>query len=136
MGTVTHDELPRRRPVWEGMSALFLDTDLDDSQLGGIAETFRASGYTEAELDHILDTEVAPLLYPNLCLWVTVAGVWDGFDLDQIEAEILAGRHLSIRRWYSFGSRWVCNSILRGVKSQYWNRIIERMRAADSSTCD
>ncbi len=113
------------------MSAFFLDTELDEPQLREIAEAFKASGYTESELEDIL-TEIAPLLYTNLCIWINVAGVWAGFDLDWIESQILAGRHRALRRWYNFGNRWICNRVLRGVKEQYWRRVVAHLRAGDA----
>src|SRR5262249_52863850 len=86
------EELVRRRPVWEALSEFFLDTELNESQLRHIATVLRASGYAESELEEILICEIAPVLYSNLCLWHTIAGVWDAFDVDKIEAAILAGK--------------------------------------------
>lgn len=91
------------------MSAFFLDTELDDSQLHEIAELLRTSGHTEAELHDSLTTELAPLLYSNLCIWVNVAEVWGGFDVDWIEIQILACKHSAFQRWFNFGNRWICN---------------------------
>lgn len=122
MNTPAVDDVSRRRPVWEAMSAFFLDTDLDDAQLREIADVCRASRFTATELDDILTSEIAPLLYPNLR---SFAGVWDGFDVAWIEEQILDGRHLRIRKWYNRGSRVLCNWIVRGVRRQYWHRVLE-----------
>ncbi|MBI5863626.1 MAG: hypothetical protein HZB38_03780 [Planctomycetes bacterium] len=129
MLVVPHDELPRRRPVWEARSDFFLDTELEDEALGKIAAFLRTSGYSAAQLEKILKAEVAPLLYGNLCLWVTVAGVWNGFDVDWIEQRILAGKHRWYQRWYGFANRCCCDGILRYVKKRYWSRVLPQLCA-------
>ncbi|PNY81477.1 DUF7079 family protein [Deinococcus koreensis] len=79
-------DLARRRVAWEALSELFLDTEPD---LEAIARRLGRSGFDVAELDHILRGEVAPVLGGNL---LAVAGVWDAFDLEPIEARYRAGR--------------------------------------------
>ncbi len=123
MQVIPHEELPRRRPVWDALSAFFLDTELDEPQLREIAAILRASGYSEAELRDILDTELAPLLYPNLCLFVTVAGVWDGFDVAAIEAALLAGKHRHYNRWYGFLGRLAARPIMGYIHRRYWEAV-------------
>ncbi|MBL8878560.1 MAG: hypothetical protein JNG88_05515 [Phycisphaerales bacterium] len=127
---IPHEELPRRRPVWEAMSDFFLDNDLEDAALQEIAAILKKSGYSEAQLEDILETELAPLLYGNLCLWVTIAGVWDGFDVGWIEAQLLAGKHRWYQRWYGFANRWICDRTLRQVKEHYWNHVLAEFRSA------
>ena len=82
-------ELMRRRPVWDALSELFLDTELGDADFRRLGRTLRESGYSLPELQHILRTEVAPIVGVNL---LSVAGVWGGFDPDWLEAQILALR--------------------------------------------
>ncbi|WP_420594363.1 DUF7079 family protein [Deinococcus sp.] len=82
-------ELVRRRPVWAALSELFLDTELDEADMHWLARTLRESGYPLAELEHILRTEVAPIVGGNL---LSVVGVWSGFDLDWLERQILSLR--------------------------------------------
>lgn len=125
---IPHEELPRRRPVWEAMSGFFLDNELDDNAVQQIAGMLRRSGYSETELEDILETELAPLLYGNLCPWVTVAGVWHAFDVEWIESQLLAGKHRWYHRWYGFGNRWFCCRILRSIKQHYWNRVVLQIR--------
>lgn len=128
MRVIPHHELSRRRPVWEAMSAFFLDTELDDAQLREIAGMLGVSGYTESELDDILKTELAPLLYTNA---LDMVGVWDGFDLDWIERELLAGKHRTIQKWYNL-NRFLCNWVIRGVINQYWSRVLIYFRDGQS----
>lgn len=88
------DDLPHRRPVWEALSRLFLDTELDETDLEHIAAILAASLYTDPELSAIYHREVRPVCRVNL--WV-VAGVWSGFDGAWLEERILALRPRSAR---------------------------------------
>ena len=55
------EDLERRRPAWEALSDLFLDTELQDADLPYIARVIVASGYAEAEVEQILYREVYPV---------------------------------------------------------------------------
>lgn len=101
------EELERRRPVWEAMSRLFLDTDLDQREMDQIAAILRASGYTPAELDAILWREVCPVLGRNL---LSVAGEWSGFDIAALERQIL---RRPPGRWRSWPSRLGAGHLVR-----------------------
>jgi hypothetical protein len=90
-------ELERRRPVWDALSELFLDTELQPEDHQRIARVLSASGYSESELEKILRHELGPILFPN---FLSVTGAWAGFDLGWLEAEILRREH---RRWF----RWL-----------------------------
>ena len=79
------DDLAARRPVWQALSQLYLDTDIE-SNLPGIAATLAAAPYTLAQLHEILRFEVNPVLHWNLH---ATAGVWSGFDAQWLEQEIL-----------------------------------------------
>lgn len=90
------EDLDHRRPVWEALSTLFLDTDtllLRDWR----ARQLVASPYSIAQLEHILIDEVYPVLRWNL---LSVAGVWDGFDLPWLEQQILRRLRSPWRRWH------------------------------------
>ncbi len=90
-------ELERRRPVWDALADLFLDTEKQPEDHRRIARVLSASGYSESELEQILRREVGPLLWANL---ISAAGEWACFDLGWLEAEILRREH---RRWF----RWL-----------------------------
>lgn len=92
------NELERRRPVWDAMSAVFLDTEIDDACLRQIVDTLAASGYSEAELDRIFWDEVCPQLHRNL---LCVAGEWDKFDMELVEFGIVRRTPTRFRRWPS-----------------------------------
>lgn len=78
-------DLADRRPVWEALSELFLDTDPALSRSWRVAQLAR-SPYSLAQLEHILVDEVHPVCKYNL---LSVAGVWSGFDAAWLEATIL-----------------------------------------------
>lgn len=80
-------DLANRRPVWEALSELFLDTEMSPEALAGIAHTLANSPYSADELRQILFDEVHPACSANL---LSVAGVWSGFDADRLQARILA----------------------------------------------
>lgn len=79
-------DLPDRRPVWDAVSELYLDTELTPDSWKRIADVLRDSPYSQSQLDEIMFHEVYPALISNL--W-SVAGEWSGFDLDALQASIL-----------------------------------------------
>lgn len=74
-------ELERRKPVWIGLSDLWLDNEIDEEWAKRIAEVIVQSGYSASEIDDIFVYELAPFLGPNH--W-SVAGEWSGFDPDWV----------------------------------------------------
>ena len=78
--------LARREPVWRAMAALWLDTELEETELRYIAAALRESGLPRATLERIYRVELAPVLGPNL---LSVAGEWAGFDDAWLRARIL-----------------------------------------------
>jgi hypothetical protein len=93
------EELERRRPVWEAISSIFLDTEIDDAWREQIVETLRSSGYSESELESILWTELCPVLHANL---LSVAGEWAGFDMEWVEHRIVSCPAGRIRQWMAY----------------------------------
>jgi hypothetical protein len=73
-----------RRPVWQALSSLYLDTSYRDAVRFAARELAR-SPYPLHELRAILLDEVHPILARNLC---ATAGVWDGFDQDWLAESI------------------------------------------------
>jgi hypothetical protein len=98
MKHAAHD-LERRRPVWEALSAVFLDTEVDEAWLAQVVETLVGSGYSEEELEEIFWGELCPVLHGNL---LSMAGEWAGFDMDAVEQEILARPAGRLRRWMAW----------------------------------
>lgn len=81
--------LPERRAPWLALSELFLDTELQETDLRFIARTLAASGHSLSQLEETLWAEVAPVVGWNL---LSVAGVWEGFDPAWLEERVSRGR--------------------------------------------
>lgn len=111
---------PERRRVWEAMSELYLDTDIDAEVLARVAEAVARSPYSLAELERILRHEVHPVLVSNL---YSVAGVWSGFDRDWLAGSIDA----YLRRPWPV--RWWRSRVMRAHAVVLWHRLIRRIAA-------
>ena len=79
------EDLAARRPVWEALAEMFLDSDPALSRQWR-AERLAGSPYSLHQLEHILMDEVSPVCRYNL---MSVAGEWAGFDAEWLEARIL-----------------------------------------------
>lgn len=106
------EDLEQRRPVWDALSSLFLDTDVSLLRNWRSA-ALAASPYSVEEIEEVLVQEVFPICSWNL---FSVAGEWAGFDLEWLETEILR-RWRPQRRW-SLG-----RSLVR--RSREWRRTRE-----------
>jgi hypothetical protein len=109
------EETERRRPVWEALSDLFLDTELDSRDLQGIAHILARSGYDDDELATILYYEVYPVCISNL---VSTAGEWGLFDGSWLQNQILANENRPWMTWRVFQwGRWMIRDD--------WQKILE-----------
>jgi hypothetical protein len=88
--TDPEQDLANRRPVWEALSELFLDTEVSPDVRAALASTLAQSPYSVAELRGILFDEVYPVCIANL---LSVAGVWTRFDPDWLQERVLARRN-------------------------------------------
>ena len=79
------DELIARRPVWEALSDMFLDTDVSLNRNWRVV-VLAKSPYSVDQLQTILVDEVYPVCKYNL---LSVAGEWAGFDQAWLEGKIL-----------------------------------------------
>jgi hypothetical protein len=80
------EDVDRRRPVWEALSDLFLDTELNEGYYRHVACRIVDSGYTPAEIDEILWKEVFPIIECNLR---HPCGEWAGFPGERLQSAIL-----------------------------------------------
>lgn len=76
---MTPEELARRRPVWEAMSDLFLDTEVRWN-VPYVARACAESGYDAATLERVFWREVFPEAIGNL---LQVAGEWGLLSLPE-----------------------------------------------------
>lgn len=107
-------DLRRRRPVWDVLSELYLDTELDDDDYERIAVVLAESGYDTGQLEEILYRELHPVLIPNL---LSVAGEWGGFDLDWLEMRIFSGPPKRSSVAIIFG-KWMVRSDWSALKAK------------------
>ena len=84
------DDLEQRRPVWDALSILFLDTELDEIDMAASAKTLAESPYTDEQLAAIYHVEVTPVCEANIGM---APGFWSGFPDGWIEEAVL-GRGL------------------------------------------
>lgn len=83
---LSETEIEKRFPVWDALSDLFLDTELDESSHKHIARVILESGFTPEEIHQILWHEVFPSVGDNLR---SVAGEWAGFNPEWLKSRIL-----------------------------------------------
>ncbi len=110
-------DLERRRPVWEVLSWLFLDTELDDESYAQIAWVLRQSNYSLEELHEILFRELHPALFWNM---MPLAGEWRGFNLEALEARIVDN---SSRCWPGFPDTLITRDMIR----EPWQRVCREL---------
>ena len=108
MNTNTPDAPPAfdptaRRPVWDALSTLFLDTDTSLTRPWRVRQ-LAASPFSVAELEAILLDEVHPACAGNL---LSIAGEWVGFDPEWLERRIRRAVKSPFQRLrrYSLGRR-------------------------------
>lgn len=79
------NDLENRRPVWDALSSMFLDTDTSLSRVWRV-RILAESNYSIDQIQMILVDEVYPICRWNL---LSVAGEWAGFDMAWLESKIL-----------------------------------------------
>ncbi len=78
--------LEARKIIWESLSVLYLDIELNKQTFRSISEKIQKSPFTYSEIVEINKYELFPVLYVNL---VVVAGEWAGFDEKFLEQSCL-----------------------------------------------
>lgn len=105
-----NQDIENRKPVWDALSDLYLDTEIQDYTLASIADTCARSPYSIVEIERIMFLEVQPIVGINL---KSITGVWDYFDQEWLAEKIMTRykRH-SWRFWNIhlgkryFGKQW------------------------------
>ena len=111
---ITDGERTRKLPVWQALSELFLDTELQVEDYRRIARTLAASGYGERALRRILDEEVAPAFAINM---LSVAGEWAGWS----DAEVRERVERQMRRARPL--RWLRRLTVRAHVNREWAKL-------------
>lgn len=104
------EDLENRRPVWQQLSDLFLDTELQQYHFDGMARAVADSPYSLSEIEEILIRELYPVCMPVL---MSLTGEWAGFDSNWLERAIVdnprqaEGRPLALPDdWHIIGDDW------------------------------
>jgi hypothetical protein len=118
------EDLEHRRPVWETMSDLFLDTEVR-WKVPFVARICADSGYDDATLERIFWIEVFPEALPNM---LSIFGEWLGLVLEEaaLISRAKTGRMPWLRR-YLFGD--MVESEWRGaLEVTQWLRPLDESR--------
>jgi hypothetical protein len=116
--------LEARKQIWRSLSAFYLDTELDELELAGIAGVFVQSGCSIAEIKKIDLYEVFPVLQPNL--W-RPAGEWTGFDDEWLFEQCT--RNFNRRDEWPHQLKCRCgNALFYWMRRDYWDLVAEKMK--------
>lgn len=110
-----------REDVWLALSDLWLDTELDDFWLDGIAQVLRRSGLSRAQLEAIFLYEVAPVVWLNH--W-NFTGAWCGFDRQWLCSR--CQRQLGRGRWHRLRCRLLRWPMTYGCQVE-WRQVLARL---------
>lgn len=110
-----------REDVWLALSDLWLDTELDDFWLDGIAQVLRRSGLSRAQLEAIFLYEVAPVVWLNH--W-NFTGAWCGFDREWLCSR--CQRQLGRGRWHRLRCRLLRWPMTYGCQVE-WRQVLARL---------
>jgi len=114
-----------RLPLWEALSDLWLDTELPDWQIEGIARVMDESGLTIDELWRVYSYEVAPVVYMNV---YSFAGQWVGFSPVWLRTEILRNlrdRPRRTRFWTLFP---ITRCLMLSQTDDDWKKLVTIVR--------
>ena len=106
---------PTRLKVWQALSSLFLDTEIDDQTYDYIARVVLETNYSPKEIHSILWNEVFPVLEANLR---SVAGEWVGWTDEWLLEHLIASDGLKPRK----GSGSIAKEVDR-----CWNQVATRL---------
>jgi hypothetical protein len=111
---MTPEDLDRRRPVWDAMSDVFLDTETRWG-MPRIALVLAQSGYSAEELEAIWEHEIVPECGWNL---LQVAGEWALFVVDEDRlTERAEGKRSLLDRMMGVASPLVIGGQWRAIKT-------------------
>jgi hypothetical protein len=112
--------LTDRKPIWKCLSVFYLDTELQESDFQGIAETIISSPYSFEEVKVIDKYEIFLVLQSNL---LQVAGEWAGFEEDWLVEKITDSlQNNSKLRIFRIE---VYYGLFRWMHKEYWRRLEE-----------
>lgn len=121
---LSESEIEKRLPVWNALSDLFLDTELDEVTHKYIAKVIMESGYEPDEIHSILWREVFPAVGDNLRI---VTGEWVSFN-----SEWLKDRILMVKAQESFtlaDGGLISVEALIDITKQEWSKVCSHIQS-------
>jgi len=124
------DKINQHLPIWIALSAFYLDTELDNTELDRITSVFFQSKLTLNQIKEIDLFEVFPTLQSNLS---SVAGNWAGFDQKQLISACT--KTLDKRDNFLFENRVRLRNIFSfPMRRDYWKTVEQKYYALQSSS--
>lgn len=112
--------LDERKAVWEALSDLYLDTELQEYDFTSIASRIIESPYTINEIKEIDKYEIFPVLFSNL---LTPAGEWAGFHREILFKNITSW--IESRTYLDVFAIQCIYPIYQWMNEDYWKKIEE-----------
>jgi len=117
--TLSQTDLARKKPLWLVLSDLFLDIEIEDSDLSSIVQIMKKSGFDLVEIGKILMDDVFPICIGNM---YSVAGVWTGFNENELFEAIIKSKPPNLLQ------RYINKVRFRMIKDK-WQTIVEKFNS-------
>ncbi|MBK1894540.1 DUF7079 family protein [Chryseobacterium paridis] len=120
--------LDERKLVWEALSELYLDTELQDSDFQYVIRILVKSPFTFEEIKKIDQYEVFPVLFSNLLI---PAGEWAGFDGKRLAKNIM--NWIGSRSQLDIFAIKCIYVLYEPINKAYWEKLEEMYNQTDIS---
>ena len=128
---MTKEELNNREVIWEALSKLYVDNELDSEDYDCISNILVESNIEYSELQAIDLYEVFPSLQANLS---SPAGEWAGFNKNWLSNEC-RNNYKSRKNSVVFRRRVeIKNKFYYWMRKKHWNEIKSRMKPSSDET--
>ena len=116
--------IEERKPIWEALSKLYIDSELQELDFLHIAIKITKSPYSLCEVKKINKYEVFPVLQKNQS---NVAGEWKGFNEEWLVRSILNSLETKnvIKKIRIEG----CFLIFKWMQKDYWGKLEQLYKA-------
>ncbi|MBT2621690.1 MULTISPECIES: DUF7079 family protein [Chryseobacterium] len=119
--------LDERKLVWNVLSELYLDTELQESDFQYVALSLYKSPFSFDEIKRIDQYEVFPVLFSNL---LNPAGEWGGFDEKRLVKNIM--NWMESRSTLDIFAIKCIYVLYEPVNRSYWKRLEEIYNQIDA----
>ncbi|ASK31436.1 hypothetical protein CEY12_15550 [Chryseobacterium sp. T16E-39] len=116
-----------RHLVWEALSELYLDTELQESDFQYMARILVKSPFSFEEIKKIDQYEVFPVLFSNLLI---PAGEWGGFDEKKLVKNIM--NWMETRSQLDIFAIKCIYILYESINRAYWKKLEETYNQMDT----